>query len=98
MFLQQFAIDLDQFVANWEVLRDKFGLSESLKIDIIKDHLFDTFESLLKTTDEITEATHSALRIHDERHGYKVNGKGSKAHIKVSTQETSVIFKIGPVC
>ena len=82
MFLQQFAIDLDQFVANWEVLRDKFGLSESLKIDIIKDHLFDTFESLLKTTDEITEATHSALRIHDERHGYKVNGKGSKAHIK----------------
>ena len=61
---------------------------------------FDTFElsgeSLLKTTDEITEATHSALRIHDERHGYKVNDKGSKAHIKVSTQETSVIFKLGP--
>ena len=60
----------NEFVATWEVLRDKFGLSESLKIHIIKDHLFDTFESLLKTTDEITEATHSALRIHDERHGY----------------------------
>ena len=52
----------------------------------MKHHLFDTFElsgrSLLKDSDydEITEAAHSALRIHDERHGYKVNDIGSEAH------------------
>ena len=50
----------------------------------MKHHLFDTFElsgqSLLKASDEITEAAHSALRIHDERHGYKVNDIGSEAH------------------
>ena len=55
--------NLDQFVATWE--------TTLLKTTFFN---FDTFElsgeSLLKTTDEITEATHSALRIHDERHGY----------------------------
>ena len=83
---------LDQFSDTWDKLRDKFDLSESLKIHIIKHHLFDTFEltgeSLLKATDEITEATHSALRIHDERHGYKVNNKGSEAHIKKQHKST----------
>ena len=82
------------FIETWDQLRDKFDLSESLKIHIVKHHLFDTFElsgeSLLKlkATDEITKATHSALRIHDERHGYKINDKGSKAHIKKQHKST----------
>ena len=41
-----------------------------LETKIIKDHLFDTFElsgkSLLTASDEMTEATHSAL--YDETH------------------------------
>ena len=53
------------------LFRDK-NLSESMKIHIIKDHLFDTFElsgkSLLTASDEMTEATRSALRIYDETH------------------------------
>ena len=84
---------LDQFAVTWELLRDKFDLSESMKIHIVKDHLFDTFEltgrSLLKASDEITEAAHSALRIHDERHGYKVNDIGSAAHAK--NQHKSIV-------
>ena len=76
----------------WELLRD-FNLSESMKIHIGKDHLFDTFEltgrSLSKASDEITEAAHSALRIHDERHGYKVNDIGSAAHAK--NQHKSIV-------
>ena len=32
--------NLNQFVATWEIMKYKFGLSESLKIHIIKDHLF----------------------------------------------------------
>ena len=56
-------------------MRDKFDLSESLKILIINDHMFDYFEltgkTLLTVSDEITEAAQSALRTFYERHGYK---------------------------
>ena len=42
---------------------------------IINNHMLDYFEltgkTLLNVSDEITEAAHSALRIFDERHGYK---------------------------
>ena len=83
---------MDDFVNTWDVLRDKFNLSESMKIHIIKHHLFDTFElsgeSLLRASDEMTESTHSALRIHDERHGFVVNNKGSEAHIKKQHRST----------
>ena len=76
--------DLSDIHRTWELLRDKFYLSESLKIHIVKHHLFDTFElsgqSLLKATDYDEITAHSALRIHDERHGYKVNDIGSEAH------------------
>ena len=55
-----------------------------IKGQIVKHHLFDTFElsgqSLLKATDYDEITAHSALRIHDERHGYRVNDIGSEAH------------------
>ena len=38
--------------------------------------MYDYFEltgqTLLRVSDETTEAAHSALRMHDERHGYKI--------------------------
>ena len=79
---------LDDFINTWE----KFDLSESMKIHIIKHHLFNTFElsgeSLLRASDEMTESTHSALRIHDERHGFVVNDKGSEAHVRKQHRST----------
>ena len=77
---------LTNFNENWQVLRNKFDLNETLKIHLIKDHMFDYFEltgkTLLRVSDEITEAAHSALRIHDERHGYKILNKGTEQHEK----------------
>ena len=55
---------LTQFSKHWKILREKFDLSECLKIHIINDHMFDYFEltgkTLLSVSDEITEAAHSA--------------------------------------
>ena len=67
---------LTNFDVNWTKLRNRFDLNESLQIHLIKDHMYDYFEltgqTLLRVSDEVTEAAHSALRIHDERHGYKI--------------------------
>ena len=91
--IEEAKVVLDDFVNTWEVLREKFDLSESMKIHIVKHHLFDTFEllsgeSLLRASDEMTESTHSALRIHDERHGFVVNDKGSEAHVRKQHRST----------
>ena len=73
---------LTKFTNDWKVMRDKFNLSESLKIHIINDHMLDYFEltgkTLLTVSDEITEAAHSALRTFDERHKYKTVQKGTE--------------------
>ena len=47
-----------------------------------------TGETFLGVTDEVTEAAHSALRIFDERHGYKVNQKGSPGLIRKQHKST----------
>ena len=66
---------------NFRVMQNQLGLSESLKMHIINDHLEDYFElsgrSLLPDSDEVVEATHSRLRIFEERHNYKINQKGT---------------------
>ena len=83
---------LTNFTEHWKILRDKFNLSESLKIHIINDHMLDYFEftgkTLLTVSDEITEAAHSALRTFDERHGYKTVQKGTEAHAKKQHKST----------
>ena len=83
---------LTNFDVNWTNLRDKFDLNESLKIHLIKDHMYDYFEltgqTLLRVSDEVTEAAHSALRIHDERHGYKILKKGTDQHFKYQHRST----------
>ena len=52
-------------------------MSESLKLHIIFSHYVEYFEltghTLLKYTDEVTEAVHSQLRMFEERHQYKRN-------------------------
>ena len=77
---------LSNFNENWTILRNKFDLNESLKIHLIKDHMYDYFEltgqTLLRVSDETTEAAHSALRMHDERHGYKILKKGTEQQAK----------------
>ena len=73
-------------------MRDKFDLSETLKIHLIKHHMMDYFEltgqSFLAVTDEVTEAVHSALRLHDEAHGYTINMKGSTIHMMKQHKST----------
>ena len=73
-------------------MRDKFNLSESLKIHIINDHMLDYFEltgkTLLTVSDEITEAAHSALRTFDERHKYKTVQKGTEGHARKQHKST----------
>ena len=36
----------------------------------------------------VTEAVHSALRFHDEAHGYTINMKGSPMHMKQQHRST----------
>ena len=83
---------LSNFNENWTILRNKFDLNESLKIHLIKDHMYDYFEltgqTLLRVSDETTEAAHSALRMHDERHGYKILKKGTEQHAKNQHKST----------
>ena len=88
-------VAIDDFLEHWDQMRDKFDLSETLKLHIIKHHLMDYFEltgeALLSVTDEVTEAVHSALRFHDEAHGYTINMKGSPMHMK-QQHRSSVSF------
>ena len=81
-----------QFSKHWKILREKFDLSECLKIHIINDHMFDYFEltgkTLLSVSDEITEAAHSALRTFDERHQYKTVQKGTEGHARKQHKST----------
>ena len=64
-------------------------------LQICLDHLEDYFEltgrTLLEDTDEVVEATHSKVRIFEERHGYKQNKKGTPNH-KVKHHKSSVHF------
>ena len=64
---------------NFLKLHEKFEMSETLKLHIIFAHYLEYFEqtghTLLKYTDEVTEAVHSQLRMFEERHYYKRNNK-----------------------
>ena len=58
----------------------------TLKVHIIIHHYFDYFEltgqNMRSTNGEFVESTHSALRIHEEKHNYKVVRKlGGEDHI-----------------
>ena len=80
---------LEKFERNFNCLYDVYKLNMTLKIHIIIHHYFDYFElsgiNMKSTNGEFVESTHSALRIHEEKHGYKVVKKlGEESHIKKS--------------
>ena len=75
-------------------LHTKFKMSESLKLHVIFSHYVEYFDltghTLLKFTDEVTEAVHSQLRMFEERHQYKRNNKDSTGHAKA--QHNCIVF------
>ena len=77
---------LQELRENFFSLQQIFNVSETLKMHIIfyhyDDYLEKSGESLLSTTDEVTEAVHSRFRMFEERHGYKINRKGTDSHKK----------------
>ena len=52
------------------------------------DYFVLTGQRFLRVSDETTEAAHSAIRIHDERHGYKILKKGTEQHVKYQHRST----------
>ena len=75
-------------------LHTRFGLNESLKLHVIFAHYVEYFEktghTLLRYTDEVTEAVHSQLRMFEERHKFKRNDKSSQGH--ADAQHKCVVF------
>ena len=61
-------------------------LSDMTVIRVIFSHYLEYFHmtghTLLKYTDEVTEAVHSQLRMFEERHQYRRNNKESTGHAK----------------
>ena len=79
---------------NFLKLHQKFKMSETLKLHVIFSHYLEYFQltghTLLKYTDEVTEAVHSQLRMFEERHQYKRNNKESDGHAKA--QHNCIVF------
>ena len=79
---------------NFLKLHQKFKMSETLKLHVIFSHYLEYFHmtghTLLKYTDEVTEAVHSQLRMFEERHQYKRNNKESTGHAKA--QHNCIVF------
>ena len=77
------------------ILKEKYGVSETLKIHVIKHPLGEYFHqmgiSCCHTNGEKVESVHSSLRLSEERHGLKtVRGLGTPRHGVIS--EKSLIF------
>ena len=77
---------ISEFTITWAECSEKFGLSKTLKVHIISDHLSDYFhkegKTLLKRNDENVEAVHSKYRQFLERHSYNVVDVLSPMHHK----------------
>ena len=88
---------LEEFRTKFTQLQEGFNLSQTLKIHIIMDHLEDYFklsgQSLLRSSDELVEATHSKLGKFEQTHNYKRNNIGSPATLNHNTiqQFTSIV-------
>ena len=73
-------------------MAESFNLSETLKMHIILDHYEDhmkiTGKTLLKTTAEWTESTHSSLRKFEEDHFYVRKNIGTEEQKKTQHKST----------
>jgi hypothetical protein len=77
---------ISDFNTNWDQCTQMFGLSKTLKIHIICDHLEQYFtktgSTLLDKTDETTESGHSTYSKFERIHGMFVRDEMSPAHHK----------------
>ena len=70
--------NLEQLVfgQQFQILKEKYALSETLKVHVIKTHFSQYFEKMqtnfCQTNGENLESCHSSLRISEERHGLKM--------------------------
>ena len=76
---------IDNLKMKFNVMKEKYGHSETLKVHVIKDHFkyyFDqTGENFSKTNGENLESCYSSLCIHEERHKFHFNRKiGTPTH------------------
>ena len=83
------------FGQQFQVLKEKHGLSETLKVHVITSHFGQYFQKMgtnfCHTNGENLESAHSSLRISEERHGLKMVRKiGTPRHGAMS--ERSLIF------
>ena len=80
---------LDDFENNFNHLYENIELNMTLKVHVILHHFTQYFEltnSTMKDTNgEFVETLHSSLRIHEEKHGFKIVRKlGTATHLKKS--------------
>ena len=72
-----FELRIFNFCINWDLMEEKHGLSYTLKIHIIQDHLADrlrkTGQTLQQESDEHSEQVHHRLKEFKERHQYGVS-------------------------
>ena len=73
----------------FEILRDNYGLSETLKIHVINTHFKYYFNqtgtNFCKTNGEMVKSCHSTLRIHEEKHNFHIKRKiGTPKHWEIS--------------
>ena len=64
------------FGQQFQILKEKYALSETLKVHVIKTHFSQYFEKMqtnfCQTNGENLESCHSSLRISVERHGLEM--------------------------
>ena len=72
------------FTKEWDLLHEKCGVSNTLKVHImkhhIKDYLYMTGMPLGRRTDQTTEAAHQLMNKRLERSNYKVKNVESESH------------------
>ena len=70
---------ISDFVANWKILQDQFGIGCTLKIHIIGTHLLDaikqTGETFHNESDEVVEQAHYRVNAFERIHGYLVSDR-----------------------
>ena len=92
--LETVRIAINQMLETFLKLHTVFGMNETLKLHVIFAHYMEYFEqtghTLLRYTDEVTEAVHSQLRMFEERQKLKRNNKSSQGH--AAAQHTCVVF------
>ena len=89
---------IDMFETNRKYLYEEFGLNQTMKMHIIRDHYVTYFKMMGRTLREVSseyhEAVHHTHKDHERKRGfYQKNRLGSASHIKRS-QRSTVQFNV----